>query len=61
MNNFWKNSTDCEWFRNIKNKSSATFIQFNIIDFYPFISLKVLIDCLNYAKKLCRNNINNTK
>ena len=29
-NNFWKNSTDTvEWFRNIKNKSKATFIQFD--------------------------------
>ena len=48
-NNLWKNSTDTiEWFRNIKNKSKATFI--DIIDFYPSISKKVLIDSINYAK-----------
>ena len=27
-----------EWFRRIKNKSKATFIQFDIIDFYPSIT-----------------------
>ena len=33
-NNLWKNSTDSiEWFRNLKNKSKAIFIQFDIIDF----------------------------
>ena len=49
--NLWKNSTDTiEWFRYIKNKSKATFIQFDIIDFYPFVSKKVLIDSINYAK-----------
>ena len=38
-NNLWNNSTDTiEWFRNIKNKSKATFIQVDMIDFYPSIS-----------------------
>ena len=36
--------------RNIKNKSKATFIQFDIIDFYP-ISKEVLIDSIYYAKE----------
>ena len=45
-----------EWFRNIKNKNKNTFIQFDIIDFYPYISRKILIDSINYEKKLCRNN-----
>ena len=50
-NNILKNSNDTmEWFRNIKNKSKNTFIQFDIIDFYPTISKKVLIDSINYAK-----------
>ena len=40
-NNLWKKSTDTiEWLRNIKNKSKATFILLDIIDFYPFISKK---------------------
>ena len=33
---FWKNSFDAiEWFRNIKFKSRTSFIQFDIIEFYP--------------------------
>ena len=45
------NSTNTiEWFRNIKNKSKVTSIQFDIIDFYPSISKKVLNDSINYAK-----------
>ena len=39
--NLWKNSNDTiEWFRNIKNKSKTTFIQFDIIEFYPSITKK---------------------
>ena len=34
----------------IKNKSKATFILFDIIDFYPSISKEVLIDSINWAK-----------
>ena len=49
--NLWKNSTDTvELFRNSKNKSKATFIQFDGIGFYPYISKEVLIDSFNYAK-----------
>ena len=42
-----------EWFRKIKNKCKATFLQFNIIDFYPSITKKIytLIDSINYARK----------
>ncbi len=32
--NQWKNSLDIiDWFKNIKNKRSTAFIQFNIIEF----------------------------
>ena len=34
-----------------KNKSKATFIQFDIIDFYPSITKNILIDSINYARK----------
>ena len=50
--NLWRNSLDTiEWFRGIKNKSKTSFIQFDIIDFYPSISKKILIDSINYAKE----------
>ena len=51
-NNLWKDSTDIsEWFRNIENKSEATFFQLDIIDFFPSISKEILIDGINNAKK----------
>ena len=50
--NLSRNSFDTiEWFRKIKNKSKASFIQFDIIDFYPSISKKILIDSINYARE----------
>ena len=50
--NLWRNSYDTiEWFRKIKNKSKATFMQFDIIDFYPSITKNTLIDRINYARK----------
>ena len=44
------NCDTIEWFRNVKNKNKATFIQFDIIDFYPCISKEVLIDSINYIE-----------
>ena len=50
--NLWRNSYDTiEWFRKIKNKSKTTFMQFDIIDFYPSITKNTLIDSINYARK----------
>ena len=50
--NLWRNSFETiEWLRKIKNKSKATFTQFDIIDFYPSIIKNILIDCINYAQK----------
>ena len=50
--NLWRNSYDTiEWFRKLKNKSKATFMQFDIIDFYPSISKNILIDSINYTQK----------
>ena len=50
--NLWRNLYDTiEWFRKIKNKSKATFMQFDIIDFYPSKSKKTLIGRINYIRK----------
>lgn len=49
--NLWKDFSDAiKWFQNITNKKNATFIQFNIIDFYPSISEDLLLNSLNFAK-----------
>ena len=50
--NLWGNSYETiEWFRRIKNKSKTTFMQFDIIDFYPSITKNILIDSINYVRK----------
>ena len=52
--NLWRNSYNTiEWFRKIKNKSTATFMQFDIIDFFPSITItkNALLDSINYARK----------
>ena len=52
--NLWKSSSETiEWFKNIKNKSKCTFIQFDIIDFYPSISKELLLNSLTHAKTFC--------
>ena len=51
--NQWKNSYDViKWFKNIRNKSSASFFVFNIEGFYPSISLKLLENAINFSKSI---------
>ena len=40
------------WFRNIKTKSSSSFIKFDIADFYPSISKDLLLKVTNFAKSI---------
>ena len=50
--NLWRNLYDTiEWFKKIKNKSKATYTQFDIIDFYPLITKSTLINSINYARE----------
>ena len=50
--NLWRNSYDTiDWFWKIKNKSKATFMQFDIIDFYPSITKNTRMDSINYTRK----------
>ena len=49
----WKNSFSViEWFKSLGDKKTLSFIQFDIVEFYPSISEKLLKDALNYAKNL---------
>ena len=49
--NQWKNSHSAiEWFKNIRNKSNASFFVFDIESFYPSTSLKLLEDAINFPK-----------
>ena len=49
--NQWKNSFSViEWFKGLENKENMTFLQFDIVEFYPNITEALLIKALNYAK-----------
>ena len=46
----WRNSLDTiDWLVNIKNKNSITFIQLDIIDFYPSITRELLLKSKNHT------------
>jgi len=46
----WKNTrATLEWFINIPNKDQHSFIAFDIVNFYPSISHKLLNDALSFA------------
>ena len=40
------------WFKSIENKRSSSFIAFDIVDFYPSITKKLLAKSINYAKSI---------
>ena len=48
--NQWKNtSAVLEWFNNIENKSQYSFIAFDVVDFYPSISIDLLTAASDFA------------
>ena len=48
----WRDtSAVVDWFKNIENKNECTFLKFDIVDFYPSITKKTLMDSLTFAKK----------
>ena len=50
--NQWHNSDDViKWFTNIDNKNEKIFVQFDIVEFYPSITKKLLEKSLRHASK----------
>ena len=50
--NQWKNTDDViKWFKNINDKSSCSFIQFDIKEFYPSITEKILDNAVSFARE----------
>ena len=48
----WRNSSAVIlWFRNFSNKNKCKFLVFDIVDFYPSISKKLLTDAINFGKQ----------
>ena len=43
-----------QWFKGIKDKDKLSFIQFDIDNFYPSISKKLLLDALKWAEKFVK-------
>ena len=55
--NQWRNTSDViQWFKNIKNKKSCTFTTFDIDEFYPSITERLLNDAITFASN--HTNIN---
>ena len=40
-----------DWFKKIKDKKRSTFVQFDIIEFYPSITKELLVRTLNHARE----------
>ena len=52
--NSWQSTSDViSWFNALSDKARRKFIKFDIEEFYPSISKKVLEDTLNWAKNFC--------
>ena len=51
--NQWKNTSSViYWFKNIPNKSQSSFIQFDVENFYPSISLNLFNNDIQYASEI---------
>ena len=51
--NQWRNTqVVITWFKNIKSKSSSSFMNFDIVDFHPSISKDFLLKAINCAKSV---------
>ena len=58
----WRNTPAViSWFKNIPYKERYKFLSFDVIDFYPSISDKLLSDAISFAKQfveICQDDIN---
>ena len=52
--NQWRNTTSViDWFKKINEKSNSHFIKFDIVSFYPSITLNLLSKSIEFAKQYC--------
>ena len=48
----WRNSSAViSWFRNFSNENKCKFLVFDIVNFYPSVSKKLLTDAINFGKQ----------
>ena len=50
VNQWRETSAVIDWFKKIENKKTSRFIKFDIVDFYPSMSEKLLDNALTFAK-----------
>ena len=50
VNHWRETSSVIDWFKKINNKKTSRFIKFDVVDFYPSITEKLLDNCLTFAK-----------
>ena len=51
--NQWKNTSQIiSWFKNIKSKKTSSFVNFDVENFYPSISIDLFTDAISYAKTI---------
>ena len=49
----WKNMSQViTWFKNIKSKKTSSFVNFDVENFYPSISIDLFTDAISYAKTI---------
>ena len=50
--NLWISTADAiKWFDNIPNKPKATFLQFDLVNFYPSINLQIFDEAILFAQR----------
>ena len=52
VNQWKKTTTFIDWFKNVTNKKQCSFIQFDVENFYPSISLNLFNERIQYASKI---------
>ena len=51
--NQWKNTSQLiSWFKNIKSKKASSFVNFDVENFYPSISIDIFTDAISYIKTI---------
>ena len=54
--NQWENSAQViTWLKNIKSKKTSSYVNFDVENFYPSISIDFFTDAFSYAKTITNN------
>ena len=49
--NQWRNTNQViDWFNNLENKTSLSFLKFDVVSFYPSINKQLFVNAVEWAK-----------